>query len=195
MKAVQKKPREKKADQDSQTKPKVRFLYSFFTLPHTSTSSSLPHCCAANCRSRGGRGGRSGGPTLGHVAKRKAPRRRKTATARRSRARRRRAKRRMTATRTTRWSGAERGGTATERGGALTRRRPRTTTCLPTTIPANTAVFQITRSWWVQTGDGLLVRFAVIDSRDNVCKRLLRRSSCVTRATAATTRPVCGRLS
>lgn len=154
-KVVQRKPREKKADQDGQTKPKVSFPFFIFCI-HSSLQLLLifpPHVIFIALHQfvflRGGRGGRSGGPTLGRAAKSAAlTRRRGAATTRRARrttARR----RRTTATKTTRWSAAGRGATATGRGGARTRTRPRTTTCPPTTTPASTAVFRTTRSWWV----------------------------------------------
>lgn len=94
------------------------------------------------------RGGELVGPTHGRGGKRKTLRMRMK-TARRSPVRRRTVRKRTTAMRTTRLSEAARGGTGTERDEARTLRRPRTTTYLPTTTPANTAVFQITLSWWV----------------------------------------------
>lgn len=156
-KVVQRKPREKKVDQDGQTKPKVSFLFliSLFAAPAYFPFASLPDRSALNLLRRGGRGGRSDGPTLGRVAKSGAPRRRRRAAATRHRVRTTaRRRRRTTATKTTRWSAAGRDATATGRGGALTRTLPPMTTCPPTTTPASTAVYRTTRSWCVPCAAG-----------------------------------------
>lgn len=97
---------------------------------------------------RGGKDGGFGGLTLGHVVKRKAPKTR-TATAARSLVTRRRVRKRTTVTKTTRLSGAERGGIGTERDEAQTPRHLQTMTYLQMMTPANIVVFQITLSWWV----------------------------------------------
>lgn len=97
---------------------------------------------------RGERDGRFGGRTHERAVKRKAP---KTTTQTRSPVKTRRVRKRMTATKTTRLSGAERGGIATEKDEARTRQHPQTTTYLQMTTPANIVVFQITLSWWVPT--------------------------------------------
>lgn len=148
VKTVQRKPKEKKADQEGQPKPKVRRKCFPLVFVEMVTAAMFVF--------REERGGELVGPTRGRGGKRKTLKTRMK-TARRSPARRRTVRKRTTATRTTRSSEAERGGTATERGGARTRRRPRTMTCLPTTTPANTAVFQITPSWWVPSESCFLV--------------------------------------
>lgn len=124
-------------------------MQDFLSCPLTSLLCRRSTCCACF---RGERDGGIVGPTHERVAKRKAPKMKMTTTARRSPARRRRPRKRTIATKTTRSSGAERGGIVTEKDEARTPRHPQTTTYLRTTTPANIVVFQITRSWWVLTG-------------------------------------------
>lgn len=96
------------------------------------------------------RGEGFGGPTLGRAAERKT-RKTRTKTATRNPAKKTRARRKTTAMKTTRLSVQERGGTVTEKGEARTPRPHPTKIYLPMTTLANTAVFQITQSWWVKS--------------------------------------------